>query len=224
MTNYMVTKVAQGSKSAFRSRAMSLAPQPSSLQDMPSWTGQASPFDEAFFADAVNQSLIIIAVEPRRNPLISLRPHNANNHIRPLLVELAQTIAHYVSDVVSLSRDTSLEAYVKQCSLQGNRRRSDMIFKLRDEQRHPPRDESSRDMVAWLSQEVSAMIMDIDDALGPPGQFTRLIEEGQYALIVGNSEATVLGDELQLLVDLEELLWGMGVVSMEDLPYAEDLR
>jgi hypothetical protein len=184
-------------------------------QYSPSWTGENSPFDTAFHEENVDRLRDAVPTEPRRNPLISLRSHTSNRQIKPLLVELTYTIALLVESAVDLRGDISLEDYVEERGIQGNRRRSDMLFKLHRER--AGRETPSREMVDWLSTEVYAMMHDLDDALGTPNRFTRLVKAGGYTLTIGGADATALGDELQLLVDLEELLWGMKAVSIEEL-------
>lgn len=133
----------------------------------------------------------------RRNPLLALRPRLAHRHVKQLLIELAQNLAAAI---------VAGEAPADPTSVEGNRKRSDLVARAERHRRDHPATDS-----AWLARETQALVLDVDDALGPLREFTQLLKDGRYDL------STPLG-ELQLLVDLEELFWGMAAVPHEYLP------
>lgn len=160
----------------------------------PGWTSDVSPYESALVVEPA-----AAPTGARRNPLLVLRPRVANRHVKQLLIELAQHLAYSID-----ARQAPIPTID---DLEGNRRRSDLLAHLT---RH--HSDAFKGDPAWYTSETEALVTDVDDALGPLREFTQLLYVAQYDL------AGDVHGQLQLLVDLEELFWGMAEVPQEHLP------
>jgi hypothetical protein len=177
-------------------------------------------FDSFFPADAVDRSRAPV-IPQRRNPLLPIRARLANKQIRQLVIELAHTMAHLVHDSFAIRGRIALTARLDTTDVKGNRRRSDILTYLRKpESAVEASPAPSPSMVEWYAREAAAMMIDLDEALGSSNTFTHLIDVAGYVLVPANNPTSMdpaASDDLQLLVDLEELVWGLVDVPPDDL-------